>query len=198
MGRAIISVRRMLIVFSLMAVILAMTIVLEMAIEGFLNQPRNFERVLRHALGVIGIMMVALSLTGYMLKKRWRLMPGMQKDWLDAHQILATMGLMFVALHTGGEFRAVTPMISFVFFVICMISGFTGLLVFTSARESIRERRHLPDAAGGVSEEDENEISVEASMTERLGRWRFVHRSLSVVLVVFLVSHMISALYFGG
>lgn len=198
MGRAIVSIRRMLIVVSLLVVIMAITIATEMAIEGFMNQPRNFERMLRHAFGVIGILMVAISIAGYVLKKHLRVMPGMQKDWLDVHQILATMGLVFVAFHTGATFKAVTPMISFIFFVICMISGFTGLFVFISARETIRKKRHLPDSAHGGSEEDEDAISVEAAMTERLAKWRFLHRALSVILVVFLISHVVSALYFGG
>ncbi len=189
---------RLPILLMILALTLVITVVSEIMIDRLLNQPRSDFHLLVHSMGSIGVLMAILSLAGYVIKKNWSAFPLMQKDWLDAHQVLAVLGVVFILLHTRFYFRSSIASFTFLYYLLCVVSGFAGRIIFTTVKNRIRKSRDELTGKEISEDEVEDKRVVDTALSDTMAKWRKVHRTLTMILVVFLVLHIVSSLYFGG
>ncbi|MCW2278626.1 hypothetical protein [Heliophilum fasciatum] len=147
--------------------------------------------------GWLGTVMVLASL-GYSVKKLWKPLPGKLGTWLDLHMVLSMAGNFFVCLHVGGRSFALVPWLTFVFFLVVMLSGLVGYyLHFYSKRKIAQERKELKEE-GLAPAEQEEALAWLITGEQILAGWRKVHIPLNITLGLLLLLHIVSALYYRG
>lgn len=189
---------RISIILTITAIILVVTILAEIFIDQLTSQTRDLQHLLKHSLGNIGAMMIFLSLAGYMIKRRWKSFPGMLKDYLQIHQWFAVIGTVFTAIHSGAHFSAIVPLVTFAFMLICLISGFVGRYVYTKTKQELSHRKKEFIKSGARPEEVEEKLAFATAATQSLSNWRQFHKPVATMLLLILVLHIISALFYGG
>jgi len=185
-------------VTTLIAIILTLVAGTEILIDRLTDQHRQFPALLRHAIGSVAMSLVALSLAGYMIKKRWSDFPWMQSEWLYVHQWFSAISVVFIIVHAGTGLGATVPLVTTMFMFVTLFSGFVGRFVFRSVKNKLAVLRGELTQSGLASDKVEDIIVVAAATDGSMIMWRMVHRVLSLVLAVILVAHIISALYYGG
>ncbi len=189
---------RLTILASLTLIIIVTAIFTEIFIDRLTSQTRDLQHLFKHSLGNIGSLMVFLSLAGYMIKRRWKSFPGMLKDYLQIHQLFATMGALMVAVHSGAHFKAVLPVATSIFMLVCLVSGFVGRFVFMKAKKEIAARKEELRKSGIGQEEIEEKLVFATSTANTLANWRKFHQPFAELLLLLLLLHIVSALFFGG
>ncbi len=183
---------------ALIAIILILVAGTEIVIDQMTDQHRQLPALLRHAFGSVGMLLVALSLAGYMIKKSWRDLPWMQSEWLHVHQWFSALSVVFIIAHAGAGLGATLPLATIAFMFLTLFSGFVGRFVFRSVKNKLAVLRGELTQSGLSPDKVEDIIVVAAATDGAMIMWRTVHRVLSLILAVILVAHIISALYYGG
>ncbi len=189
---------RLAILASLTLIIIVIAIFTEVFIDSLTTQTRDLQHLLKHSLGNVGTLMVFFSLAGYMTKKRWRAFPGMLKNYLQVHQWFATIGALMIAVHSGADFNAALPILTSVFMLVCVVSGFTGRYVYMKAKKDIASRATELMAEGLEKDEVDEKLAFAAATAKSLSNWRKFHRPVATIMLLLLIGHTVSALYFGG
>lgn len=189
---------RLTLLFLLTMAVLAITATIEISVDALTAQTRGLQHHFKHSLGNIGSLMVALSLGGYAIKKRYKNFPGMLKDWLELHQWFAAIGVAIVGIHSGVHFSAVVPVITLLLMLVCFVSGFIGRHIYVKAKSELATRKTELLKSGMTTAAVEETLAVDIVMANYLAKWRVVHKPFAILLAVFLMFHIVSALYFGG
>ncbi len=189
---------RLAILLSLSAIIISITIAIEILIDNLTTQTRDLHHLLMHSLGNIGLLMIFLSLAGYTVKKRFKRFPGRLKDWLDAHQLFAIIGVVLIGVHGGAHFRALAPVFTTLAMLTATLSGLVGRFIYTKAYKEISDRRSALIDQGLTREQAEEKLVISSITVEALAKWRKMHRPISITFLFLVSLHIISALYFGG
>ncbi len=189
---------RVAILASLITIITVISVLTEIFIDSLTVQTRELRHLFKHSFGNVGTLMIFLSLAGYMIKKRWRPFPGKLKDYLYLHQSFAAIAGVLIAVHSGAHFKAGVPVLTSVFMVICVVSGFMGRFVYLKAKKDIAARKVELADAGIESEEVEEKLAIATAAASSLSNWRKFHQPASAVLVLLIIVHVVSALFFGG
>lgn len=148
--------------------------------------------------GIFGVALLALSF-GYSLRKRNKAFKSLGLAWwLRAHEWLAILGTVVIFVHTGTHFRALLPVITLIFMFTAFISGLIGRHVYENIRAELRQRREEMKKEGIGDAEIEDRLSSMAVASGALARWRHFHMPVIFTLLVMIVYHRVSALYFRG
>ena len=189
---------RMAILMTLVALVLGVTMVVEIVIDQLTYQSRDMRHLLKHSLGNVGSLLVAVSIAGYMLKKRYKGFPGKAKDWLEIHQWLSVIGVAMVGVHTGAHLAAAVPIITLGLTVACLVSGFVGRHLYNRTMKDLTGRKAELARAGTPKEDIEEQLALLAAAAGAMARWRELHRPMSLALGILLFWHVVTALFFGG
>ena len=189
---------RMAILMTLVGMALGVTMVVEIVIDQLTYQSRDMRHLLKHSLGNVGSLLVAVSIAGYMLKKRYKGFPGKARDWLEIHQWLSVIGVAMVGVHTGAHLVAAVPAIALALTVACLFSGFVGRHIYNRTMKDLTGRRTELARSGAAKEDIEEELALLAAAAGAMGRWRELHRPMSLALGFLLFWHVAAALFFGG
>lgn len=184
--------KQILILAGLFAIAVISSIVLEITIDAV------GMAYMKQSIGVLGLFLVILSFL-YSARKKKYFTFGSMKMWLKFHEAMTISGTVLVFVHTGGHFRAILPQITLIAMTIAVISGFIGAYLFQTARKDIKEREEFLKKTGRYSKDViENELSMLASVSVAMGKWRKFHMPVVEVLFGLIILHVISAIYFTG
>lgn len=146
--------------------------------------------------GLIGVGLVTVSFA-YSLRKR-RLIPGTPIFWLFFHEWLSIIGTFVVFIHTGTHLKAIVPIITLVLIFVTFVSGLVGRYVYQNARTNIRAQKASLKKEGLTDTEIDTRLWGLIVASEALSRWRYLHKPIVFLLVIMVVFHAASALYFRG
>lgn len=192
------AIGRIWILLSLTVIIAIAAVITEISIDHLTSQVRDLRHLLKHSLGNVGTMMALLSLAGYSIKKRWKTFPGRLNDYLVVHQWFAVTGGVLIAVHTGAHFNAAAPLATSFLMLTCLVSGFVGRYVYRKTQKEISTRKSEKLKAGISSTDAEEQLAFATATAKTLSNWRTFHRPVSLLLIIMLALHIVSALYFGG
>jgi len=133
-----------------------------------------------------------------MIKRWWRTFPCRLVDWLYVHQLFATVGTILIGIHSGAHFNATIPILTYGLMLTCLVSGFIGRFVYIKSMKdlNVRKTKFLDD---GIDKEEAAErLAFAVATTKQLAKWRAFHSPVSTILILFVLIHSVSALYFGG
>ncbi|MZP29787.1 hypothetical protein GTO91_08720 [Heliobacterium undosum] len=153
-----------------------------------------------HALywaGIAGTLMVLLAL-GYSIKKRYKAFPGRMVFWLQAHVVLTVLGNLLICIHVGGRTHALVPWMTFIVFLIVMISGQIGYFLHFYIKQKLAATKRALLEQGNSREEAEEELAWVIAGENLLSGWRRVHFPLNITLALALTLHIVSAVYYRG
>lgn len=146
-------------------------------------------------LGIAGSALIVLSFL-YSLRKRKVLRFGRPPAFLRAHEALAWAGAMLVLVHGGARLAAILPWLAQAAMLVVVASGLTGKYLLQRARKGLAERRKALAAAGLGAREVEARVFWEATIVDRMARWRAVHIPLTIVFALVGLAHAVTALLF--
>ena len=146
--------------------------------------------------GLLGVGLVAVSFA-YSLRKR-RLISGSARLWLFFHEWLAIIGTFVLLVHTGTHFKAIVPVMTLVLTFITFVSGLVGRYVYNNARASLKAQKASLKSEGLTDEEIDTKLWGLAVASDALSRWRALHKPIVFLLIIMVVFHATSALYFRG
>jgi len=148
--------------------------------------------------GVTGTLVIIISFA-YSLRKRNRFITfGSPKAWLQGHEWLAIAGTFIILVHTGTHFKALVPVITLIFMFTAFISGLTGRYVYNNARSELKAKRAELKVAGLKASAIEQKLWSLIIASEALSKWRKIHMPVISFLVIMVLYHAISALYYTG
>lgn len=148
--------------------------------------------------GIAGTLLIIVSF-GYSMRKRKKLITfGSPKSWLRAHEWLAIAGSFVIFVHTGTHFKALVPIITLIFMFTAFISGLVGRHVYNNAKSELKAKRAELKEAGLTASEIEQKLWSLTVASDALSRWRTVHMPIVSFLVVMVLYHAVSALYYAG
>ncbi|MBF0320892.1 MAG: hypothetical protein HQL01_13920 [Nitrospirae bacterium] len=148
--------------------------------------------------GIAGTLMIILSFMYSARRRRIAIKTGSIKKWLLTHEWLSLIGSVIIFVHTGRHFHAALPVVALVLLFIALISGLTGKYVYDSARKEVNQKKAELRNAGFSEIEIEENLSILAVASETLLRWRDFHMPLVTALLVMVLYHIISVMYFRG
>lgn len=94
-----------------------------------------------HGFGIAGSLFMAIGVSSYMLRKRWRKISklGLLKHWLEFHIFMCTLGPFLVLFHTAFKFGGLVS-ISFWSMVAVFLSGIIGRFIYIQIPRTIEGR----------------------------------------------------------
>ena len=148
--------------------------------------------------GIAGTLIIILSFTYSMRKRKKLITQGSPKYWLQGHEWLSIAGTFIIFVHTGTHFKALVPVITLIFMSIAFVSGLVGRYVYNNVKSSLKEKQTEMKKAGLAEEEIEQRLWSLTVASEALSKWRDVHMPIIAFLGVMVLYHSISALYYAG
>ena len=148
--------------------------------------------------GIAGTLLVILSFTYSMRKRKKVFTAGGMKGWLASHEWLAIAGTVIIFVHTGTHFHALVPITTLLFMFTTFISGLIGRYVFNETKSELKQKRDELKREGLSEAEIEERLSALTIASNALGKWRNAHMPFVSILAVMVIYHSISALYYGG
>jgi hypothetical protein len=146
-------------------------------------------------LGIAGSALILLSFL-YSLRKRKVIRLGRPPAFLRLHEVLAWLGAMLVLVHGGARFAALLPWLAQAAMLVVVGSGLTGKYLLQRARRSLSERRKALAAEGLDAREVESQVLLEATIVDRMTRWRAVHIPLTLLFAGAGLAHVVTTLLF--
>ena len=94
-----------------------------------------------HGIGIFGSLFIILGVSGYMARKRYRILSrmGLLKHWLEFHIFLCTLGPVLILFHTSYKFGGLVS-VSFWSMVAVFLSGVAGRFIYLQIPRSIEGR----------------------------------------------------------
>ncbi|MEJ2540298.1 MAG: hypothetical protein P8188_10040 [Gemmatimonadota bacterium] len=91
-----------------------------------------------HGFGIVGTMLIAVGVVGYMARKRfgWLQHAGALRHWLQVHIFLCTLGPYLVLLHTSFKFGGVVS-VAFWSMAVVVVSGIFGRYVYARIPKTV-------------------------------------------------------------
>jgi hypothetical protein len=92
-----------------------------------------------HGFGIVGTLLIAVGVVGYMARKRFRWLhrAGALRHWLQVHIFLCTLGPYLVLLHTTFKFGGVVS-IAFWSMAVVVVSGVFGRYVYARIPKTVQ------------------------------------------------------------
>jgi hypothetical protein len=119
--------------------------------------PPNGGTILGYTLGTIGLLLIAWLAWFGIRKRQYRGTRVTLEEWLSAHVYLGLALIVVATLHTGFRFHWNVHTVAFVFMVIVIASGITGLWAYLSQPRLMSDNRAgqlLPELAKQLAELD--------------------------------------------
>jgi len=154
----------------------------------------------RHRLitGIAGTLLIIISFTYSMRKRKKLIVSGNPKYWLRAHEWLSIGGTFIIFVHTGTHITAMVPVVTLVFMFIAFVSGLIGRYVYSNAKADLKDKKMSMEKNGVGPEEIERRLWALTVASDALSRWRALHMPVVSFLSVMVIYHAISALYYAG
>lgn len=152
----------------------------------------------KHMIGNLGSLMVLVSFVYSLRKRKILLKNGNIQSWLKGHEVLAIAGTVLIFIHAGFHTHAAVPIITLILLFISFVSGLIGRYVYESERERLKGMREWIRGKGMGANEIEETLQPLLEANKKMLRWRSFHIPLISALLLFVVFHIVSALYYGG
>ena len=154
----------------------------------------------RHRLitGIAGTLLIIISFTYSMRKRKKLLTVGSPKYWLQAHEWLSIGGTFIIFVHTGTHLTAMVPVITLIFMVIAFVSGLVGRYVYNNVKADLKDKKMNMKKDGIEPDEIELKLWALTVSSDALSKWRAFHMPVISFLSVMVIYHAISALYYAG
>ncbi|MBE9504646.1 MAG: hypothetical protein IME96_10765 [Proteobacteria bacterium] len=148
--------------------------------------------------GITGTLIIIISFAYSMRKRKKFITFGSPKKWLIGHEWLAIAGTFVIFVHTGTHFTALVPIITLIFMFIAFLSGLIGRYVYNNAKSELKTKKAEFKESGITEAEIEQKLWALIIASDALSKWRTVHLPIISFLVVMVLYHAVTALYFAG
>ena len=106
--------------------------------------------------------------------------------------------MAFIFIQTGKHLNAIILIIALIFMFTAFISGLIGRYIYDKARTRLKMQRDDLKQKGLSEKDIEQRLWVLIITSNTLSKWRAVHKPIVSVLIIMVLYHAVSALYFGG
>ena len=113
------------------------------------------------------------------------------------HEYLAWIGSILLLVHAGIHFNAILPWLAIVMLLIAVASGLVGKFLLKSASETLKIRKHELLKTGLSIEETEKKLFFDSITVDLMKKWRVVHLSITSLLGILALIHIISVTMFS-
>lgn len=193
------TIGRTALLLLLVCVTVTLAVIVEIVVDRLTVEARDLNHLLKHSLGNVGTLMMALALFGYQAKKRFKdRFPGKLKDWLTLHEWFALIGAGLVAIHTGAHFEAAAPIAAMALTLVLVTSGLIGRRVYLKAKKEIASHKTRLSSEGLSRDEIEERLAFETAAASTLAHWRTIHMPMATIFLAVVMLHIVAALFFGG
>lgn len=155
-------------------------------------------------LGGVGTLMIflAYAMILYVGLARKKVVPalGSLRTWVQTHYSIALGGYFLVMVHSGNflMYKDV-PFVAFassLTLFLIIISGLVGRFIFQELHRQLALERF--GDRKDVSDEEKQAVTRLVISTKIMGYWRVLHYPMTVFMILLVVMHVISILYYGG
>lgn len=146
--------------------------------------------------GLLGVGIVTASF-GYSLRKK-KLISGSPRFWLFFHEWTSIIGTFILLVHTGTHFQAIVPVITLILTFVAFVSGLIGRYIYNNARASLKSQKASLIEKGLTESEIDTKLWGLAVASDALSKWRVIHKPIVFLLIIMVVYHATSALYYRG
>jgi uncharacterized membrane protein YeaQ/YmgE (transglycosylase-associated protein family) len=189
-----------------MGIIVRRVVILVVGIIGLICGALFLERLMdgaglasyKHMVGVAGSIIVLLSFSYSLRKRKIILTKGSLNGWRVLHEWLTIVGAFLVFVHGGFNSHALVPIVAGAMMLIAVASGLTGRYLYLKTHDYLLFKR-AELKRNGLSEKAADEELQSLITTHRIMKnWRSVHVPIVTALVVTVIFHIVSALYYEG
>jgi len=151
-------------------------------------------------LGIFGVILVLVTLI-YSLRKRLIFSAGRLKFWLEGHVYGASAGAFIALLHSGLQFNALVPALTFILMEAAVLTGALARFAFAETARSVAGKSHKAHRSRFGSNNRSNfddETALMLLSIENMQHWRTAHIYASSILLSLVLLHILSQFYYRG
>jgi len=149
-------------------------------------------------LGIVGVLLILVSLAPYSLRKRQFIRAGNPAALLRVHQTGGWLGAVLIVVHGGVHFNAILPWLALAVMLFDVASGVAGAFLFHRERLHLEESKAALLSRGLSSSEMEREIFWDALTLDLTKKWRMAHSTLAAFFALFALAHVATIFMFWG
>ncbi len=189
-----------------MGIIVRRSVILVVSIIGLICGVLFLERLIdaagltsyKHWVGVAGCIMIMVSLSYSLRKRKIIFSKGNLNGWLVLHEWLTIIGAFLVFVHGGFHTHAFVPIAAGTIMFISVASGLTGRYLYLKTNDYLLFKRNELRKKGLSKKAVDEELQSLIITHKIMKNWRSVHVPIVTSLAVTVIFHIVSVIYYEG